>query len=75
RLEFTEESLREIARQAISRKTGARGLRAICEATLEDTMFDLPSDLDITEVVVTPESVGGDESPQIVRAAASAKRA
>ena len=43
-LEFTDEALREIARQAISRNTGARGLRAICESTLEDTMFDLPSE-------------------------------
>ena len=52
-LEFEDEALREIARQALSRGTGARGLRSICEATLQDTMFDLPSDLDITRVVVT----------------------
>ena len=52
-LEFEPDALREVARQAIARGTGARGLRAICEATLEETMFDLPSDLDITDVVVT----------------------
>jgi ATP-dependent Clp protease ATP-binding subunit ClpX len=74
-LEFQEESLREMARQAISRNTGARGLRAICESTLEATMFDLPSDLEITKVIVTPESVGGNESPQIVRHTESEKRA
>jgi ATP-dependent Clp protease ATP-binding subunit ClpX len=68
RLTFEEDAIREIARQAISRNTGARGLRAICESTLEDTMFDLPSDLDITKVVVTPESVGGTESPEVIRA-------
>ncbi|MFR3997719.1 MAG: ATP-dependent Clp protease ATP-binding subunit ClpX [Atopobiaceae bacterium] len=65
-LEFEDEALREIARQALSRGTGARGLRAICEATLQDTMFDLPSDLDITRVVVTKESVGGGAKPTIV---------
>ena len=66
-LEFEDEALREIARQAISRNTGARGLRAICEATLESTMFDLPSDLTITKVVVTKESVGGAAEPTIIR--------
>ena len=65
-LEFEDEALREIARQALSRGTGARGLRAICEATLQDTMFDLPSDLDITRVVVTKESVGGGAKPTLV---------
>jgi len=66
-LEFTEDSLREIAKKALARGTGARGLRAICESTLQETMFDLPSDLDITKVVVTPESVGGDNAPEIIR--------
>ncbi|MGI6229358.1 MAG: ATP-dependent Clp protease ATP-binding subunit ClpX [Tractidigestivibacter sp.] len=66
-LEFTDAALREIAHQAIERGTGARGLRAICESTLEQTMFDLPSDLDITKVIVTAESVGGKEPPEIIR--------
>ncbi len=66
-LEFTDDALREIARQAISRGTGARGLRAIMESTLQETMFDVPSDLDITKVVVTPESIGGKEQPQMIR--------
>ena len=64
-LEFDDDALVEIARQAISRGTGARGLRAICEATLQDTMFDLPSNLDITKVIVTKESVGGGTPPRI----------
>ena len=68
-LTFEDEALVEIARQALERGTGARGLRAICEATLQDTMFDLPSDLDITKVVVTPESVGGREQPRLVTTA------
>ena len=54
-LVFEDDALTEIAHQAIARGTGARGLRAICEATLQDTMFDLPSDLDITKVIVTRE--------------------
>ena len=66
-LEFTPEALNEIARQAIARGTGARGLRAICESTLQSTMFDLPSDLDITKVIVTKECVGGTEKPEVVR--------
>ena len=70
-LEFQDDALREIAREAISRNTGARGLRAICEATLEETMFDIPSDLEITDVVVTPESVGGKQPPKIVRKSSS----
>ncbi len=68
-LEFEHEALLEIARQAIERGTGARGLRAICEATLQDTMFDLPSDLEITKVIVTKDSIGGGASPTIVRGA------
>ena len=64
-LAFTEDALREIAHQAIERGTGARGLRAICEQTLEQTMFDLPSDTRIARVVVTKESVGGKQMPLV----------
>ncbi|MCC6102996.1 MAG: ATP-dependent Clp protease ATP-binding subunit ClpX [Olegusella sp.] len=73
-LEFTDGALKEIAKQAIDRGTGARGLRAICEATLQKTMFDVPSDLDITKVVVTPESVGGAQLPELVRTDAGKNR-
>ncbi|MBQ6524672.1 MAG: ATP-dependent Clp protease ATP-binding subunit ClpX, partial [Atopobiaceae bacterium] len=62
-LAFTDDALREIAHQAIDRGTGARGLRAICEQTLERTMFDLPSDEHIARVVVTKASVGGKQLP------------
>ncbi len=64
-LEFESESLREIARLALKRNTGARGLRAICEATLQDTMFDIPGDLDVTKVTVTKEAVDGTEPPRL----------
>jgi ATP-dependent Clp protease ATP-binding subunit ClpX len=65
-LEFTDDSLREIAACAIKRGTGARGLRAICEAALEETMFDLPSDLGISKVVVTKEAIDGSSKPRLV---------
>ena len=66
-LDFEEDALREIAKRALARKTGARGLRAICESTLQDTMFDVPSDLDVTRVVVTKDSVDGGQQPTIIR--------
>ncbi|MBQ6410854.1 MAG: ATP-dependent Clp protease ATP-binding subunit ClpX, partial [Atopobiaceae bacterium] len=68
-LEFEPEALTQIAKLALKRGTGARGLRAICEATLQQTMFDLPSDTSIQRVIVTPECVGGAELPRIIRAA------
>ena len=74
RLEFEDEALREIAHQAIERGTGARGLRSICEATLQQVMFDLPSDLDVTGVVVTKESVGGGALPRILKEGAAKHR-
>ncbi len=66
-LEFEEDALRAIAHRAIERQTGARGLRSICEDVLQDVMFDLPSDLSITRVVVTRESVLGEEPLRIER--------
>lgn len=65
-LEFTDEALHEIARLALDRKTGARGLRSICEDLLQQTMFDLPSEDGVAKVVVTAEAVRGEEQPQRV---------
>ena len=65
-LTFTDEALRAIARRAIERKTGARGLRSIMEDILLDTMFDLPSMDDVEEVVVNDEVVSGKGSPLLV---------
>jgi ATP-dependent Clp protease ATP-binding subunit ClpX len=62
-LTFTEEALVAVAKKAIQRKTGARGLRSIMEAILLDTMFDLP-DLDgVSEVVVDHDVVDGRKDP------------
>ena len=49
--------LREIAKKAIERKTGARGLRSIIEGIMLDVMFDLPSRDDITKCIITKETV------------------
>jgi ATP-dependent Clp protease ATP-binding subunit ClpX len=62
-LTFTEDALQAIAKKAIKRKTGARGLRSIVEAILLDTMFDLPSMDDVTEVVVDKDVVDGRKEP------------
>jgi ATP-dependent Clp protease ATP-binding subunit ClpX len=62
-LTFTDEALEAIAQKAIERKTGARGLRSIVEALLLDTMFDLPTERDIAEVVVDKDVVEGRKQP------------
>ncbi len=66
RLKFTKEALSAVAKRAIARKTGARGLRSIMEAILLDTMFDLPSYENVEEVVVGAEVVDGDSQPLLV---------
>jgi len=63
KLTITTEALKAIARKAILRKTGARGLRSIIEAILLDTMFDLPSLKGVEEVVIGPEVVEGGARP------------
>ncbi len=63
KLTFTPDALRAIAHKAVQQNTGARGLRAICEDVLQQTMYDLPSEEGVTEVVVTASSVEGDEQP------------
>ncbi|RYH02715.1 ATP-dependent Clp protease ATP-binding subunit ClpX [Salipiger sp. IMCC34102] len=66
KLSFTEDALTAIAKRAIERKTGARGLRSIMEDILLDTMFDLPGMDTVTEVVVNEEAVGPDASPLMI---------
>ena len=57
KLEFTEEALTEIARRALKRKMGARGLRAIIEHTMLDIMFELPSNNKIKEITITKDAI------------------
>ncbi|CAI8373838.1 MAG: ATP-dependent Clp protease ATP-binding subunit ClpX [Rhodospirillaceae bacterium] len=65
-LDFREDALRAIAKKAIERKTGARGLRSILEAILMDPMFDIPTATDIEEVIINEEVVTGTASPLVV---------
>ncbi len=74
-LRFTPEALRAIAKRAIGRKTGARGLRSIMEDILLDTMFDLPGMRDVTEIVVNEEAVTGSAKPLIIYAEAKKPQA
>lgn len=67
KLTFTEEAVRQIAATSIRRGTGARGLRSIIEKTLEDTMFQLPSLDDVSEVIVDAASVHGTGTPKFLR--------
>jgi ATP-dependent Clp protease ATP-binding subunit ClpX len=65
-LTFTDEALKAIAKRAIARKTGARGLRSILEDILLNTMFELPGLKNVEEVVVNVESVVGESEPLVV---------
>src|ERR1700760_3547727 len=67
-LTFADEALSGIARKAIDRKTGARGLRSIMEGILLDTMFDLPSLEGVEEVVISKEVVEGTARPLYIYA-------
>ena len=69
-LAFEPEALHEMARLALARKTGARGLRSICEQLLQKTMFDLPSEEGVERVVVSAAAVRGEEEPRRVYRAA-----
>ena len=62
-LTFTEDALRAVARKAILRKTGARGLRSILEGVLLDTMFELPNLSGVTEIVINGEVIEGRARP------------
>ncbi|MDG2257138.1 MAG: ATP-dependent Clp protease ATP-binding subunit ClpX [Paracoccaceae bacterium] len=65
-LNFTDDALSAIARRAIERKTGARGLRSILEDILLDTMFELPGMDEVTEIVVNEEVVTSDVAPLMI---------
>ena len=67
-LTFTDDALRAVARKAIARKTGARGLRSIMEGILLDTMFELPTYQGVEEVVVNAEVVEGRAQPLLIYA-------
>jgi len=68
KLTLPEEALKSIARKAIERKTGARGLRSIMESILLDTMYDLPGMAGVEEVVISKEVVDGEAKPLLIYA-------
>ncbi len=65
-LTFDAEALRATARRAITRETGARGLRAILENVMTDIMYDLPTRSDVREVIITPETITNGSEPMVI---------
>ncbi|MEJ9280517.1 ATP-dependent protease ATP-binding subunit ClpX [Ureibacillus thermosphaericus] len=65
-LEFEEEALRAIAKEAIERKTGARGLRSIIENTMLEMMYELPSRDDIVKCIITKETITDKAQPKLI---------
>ena len=74
-LTFHEDALGSIAKRAIERKTGARGLRSIMEGILLDTMFDLPALEGVQEVVISAEVVDGNARPLYIYSERSDEKA
>ncbi len=67
-LEFRDDALRAIARKAMKRKTGARGLRSIVENVLLDTMYELPSMTNVSKVVIDESVIRGESAPILIYA-------
>ena len=67
-LEFTEDALKGIAKKAIERKTGARGLRSIMETLLLDHMFDAPSEETLNKIIIEKDTVLEDKPPKLMYA-------
>ncbi|MBA3814291.1 MAG: ATP-dependent Clp protease ATP-binding subunit ClpX [Alphaproteobacteria bacterium] len=74
-LSFTEGALKAIAKKAIERRTGARGLRSILESTLLDTMFELPTLENVEEIIINEEVIATNANPIIVYSKTKAKNA
>ena len=64
-LTFTEDAIKEVAHQAVLRKTGARGLRSIMESVMNEIMYEIPSRPEIEEVIITKECVEKKEEPKL----------
>lgn len=73
-LEFTNEALKAVAKKAIERKTGARGLRTIMEEVLGEVMFEAPSDETISKITIDAASVTDGAKPEIIRGEARTPR-
>jgi len=73
-LELSEDALQAVARLAIERKSGARGLRAIIEDLLKDVMFELPVREDVRKCIITGETVRKEKEPELVLGAPAVRR-
>jgi len=67
-LEVKDEAVEAIAKKALAKKTGARGLRGIMEKLMTDIMYDLPSRKDIAKCIITKDTVEADKEPELVKA-------
>lgn len=65
-LKFSDEALLAVAKEALARKSGARGLRSILEAAMLDIMYELPSLKDVTECVVGEEVISDNQQPLLL---------
>lgn len=74
KLSFDKEAISAVAKQSFDRKTGARGLRAIMESVMQNVMYEVPSEDDIKECVITKESVLGEEEPKLITKQDEVKR-
>lgn len=74
KLTFTEDALDAIAKKAVERKTGARGLRSILEAAVMNTMYETPSDDTITECIITEDVINNGAEPEVKRSSKSKKK-
>jgi ATP-dependent Clp protease ATP-binding subunit ClpX len=74
KLTFSDDALKGIAKKALDRKTGARGLRSIMEGILLDSMYDLPAYEGVEEVVINAEVVNGQAQPLLIYADAAKKK-
>ena len=66
KLTYHEDAVKAIAKRSFERKTGARGLRAIMESVMMDAMFEVPSDMNVKECIITKEAVLGEEQPKLI---------
>lgn len=73
-LEFQDEAIRAVAKEAVLRQTGARGLRAVLEDRMLDIMYDIPSRTDVTKCIITKESVLERKEPELVTAERKSKK-
>ena len=69
-LVFEKEALEAVARKALERRTGARGLRTIIENLMTDVMYEIPTDGDISEVKITRDCVLGTAKPELIKKSA-----